>query len=57
MDATKIDNSTYATIEALLANEFDWPMLSATSGFYDSAAPFGASKNNNNIQYRKDHIP
>ena len=49
MDATKIDNSTYATIEALLANEFDWPMLSATSGFYDSAAPFGASKNNNNI--------
>ena len=40
LDATKIDNSTYATIEAVVANEFDWPMLSATSAFYDSAAPF-----------------
>lgn len=40
MDATKIGNHTYKNIMSIVENEFDWPMLSANTAFFDSTADF-----------------
>jgi len=39
LDPTVMDNTTFHDIITILENEFDWPMLSASTGF-DNASMF-----------------
>lgn len=39
LDATTLNNHTFEHLLGILANEFDWPMLSATTGF-DNTSQF-----------------